>query len=242
MSKVADCLPSMTSPAFQKSANKSFNGDSLSVRWKTSWSVVFLWTSLSVLVALTCTAGFIETEWLVRENDNTAPHIVLTYDRSSLVYTLGMFSICYRDYPSQTSFRCHRFGVTRFPSAFWQGTCVLYGTGCVLQTCSVLVLLLSLPQSHNVRKIGAQLVSRTHLVAGVLQAAGLLLYPMILESNVGRLHCGAYSRPWTLNKCRLGWAYVASAAGTLLSFYCPFLAHFSFYREYYTDEKPGGIV
>ncbi|KAF8767706.1 LHFPL tetraspan subfamily member 2a protein-like [Argiope bruennichi] len=206
-------------------------------RWKTSWTVTALWTMLSILVTLTCTIGFVETEWFVRENNTLSSNelSILTYDRSSLVYTLGMFNVCYRDL-HQTDFHCHRFGVTRFPSSSWQGTCVLYGAGCVLQGCGAVVLILSLMSRVTARRIGAHLVSHVYVIAGFLQTISLLLYPLILDTHVGKLHCGSNAHAYGPDLCRVGWAYVASTAGTLLTFYCPFLAYFSFYRVY--DDQP----
>ncbi|KAG8181812.1 hypothetical protein JTE90_001467 [Oedothorax gibbosus] len=204
-------------------------------KWETSVTVTTLWTILSILVTITCTIGFVETEWLVRENNTLVAEdrelTILTYDRSSLVYTLGMFNMCYRDM-KQTSFHCHRFGVTRFPSVSWQGTCILYGTGCVLQGCGAVLLLMSLMYKGDVRRIGAHLVSHAYVLAGLLQTLSLLLYPLILDTHVGRLHCGPEAHAYGPHLCRIGWAYVAATAGTLLTFYCPFLAYFSFYRTY----------
>ncbi|GIY37266.1 uncharacterized protein CDAR_261311 [Caerostris darwini] len=137
-------------------------------RWKTSWTVTALWTMLSILVTFTCTIGFVETEWFVRENNtlsSLSDRTILTYDRSSLVYTLGMFNVCYRDF-QQTNFHCHRFSVARFPSSSWQGTCILYGAGCVLQGCGAIVLVLSLMNRSAARRIGTQLVSHVYVVAG----------------------------------------------------------------------------
>ncbi|XP_015908926.1 LHFPL tetraspan subfamily member 6 protein [Parasteatoda tepidariorum] len=201
-------------------------------RWETSWTVVVMWTLLSLLVTFTCTTGFVETEWFVRENSTSNEQTILSYDRSSLVYTLSMFNVCYRD-KMQASFHCHRFEITRFPSTAWQGTCLLYGMGCVLQGFGTILLIICLVnKSGAIRRAGALLSSYAHVAAGLLQTLGLLLYPLILDTYVGRLHCGNKAHAYGLDFCRIGWAYVASAAGTLLTFYCPFLAYFSFYKVY----------
>lgn len=135
---------------------------------RTSWVVTTLWTILSILVAFTCTIGFVETEWFVRENVTLSTfreETILQYDRTSLVYTTGMFNVCYRDLKKAT-LHCHRFGISKFPSNAWQGTCLMYGTGCVLQGCSVFVLALSLLKEGPIRKIAAQMVSHMHLIGG----------------------------------------------------------------------------
>ncbi|XP_035224744.1 LHFPL tetraspan subfamily member 2 protein-like [Stegodyphus dumicola] len=201
--------------------------------FKVSWTVTALWILLSTLVAFTCTIGFVETEWFVRENTTLSGSelTILRYDRTALIYTLGMFNVCYRDF-RQTVFHCHHFAVTRFPSLAWQGTCLLYGTGCVLQGCAAVILVLSLFQKGPLRRLGVHLVSYAHMIAGFLQTISLLLYPMILDTHVGHLHCGLQAQAYGPDHCRIGWAYVASTAGTLLTFYCPFLAYFSFYKVY----------
>lgn len=198
---------------------------------RTSWIVTTLWTLLSILVAFTCTIGFVETEWFVRENVTVREETILQYDGTSLVYTTGMFNVCYRDLRKAT-LHCHRFGIAKFPSNAWQGTCLLYGAGCVLQGCSVFVLALSLLKEGPTRKIAAQMVSHMHVVGGLFQTVSLFLYPLILDTHVGQLHCGGDARAYVPDQCRVGWAYVAATSGTLLTFYCPFLAYFSTYRDF----------
>ncbi|GFW89836.1 uncharacterized protein TNCV_2424931 [Trichonephila clavipes] len=75
-------------------------------------------------------------------------------------------------------------------------------------------------------------VKSVAILESFLQTLSLLLYPMILDTHVGKLHCGSNAHAYGPDLCRIGWAYVASTAGTLLTFYCPFLAYFSFYRVY----------
>lgn len=71
-----------------------------------------------------------------------------------------------------------------------------------------------------------------YLLSGLLQTLGLFIFPVILATNVGRQHCGGEATAYTLDNCRVGWAYVACTGGTLLTFYCPFLAYFSIYKVY----------
>lgn len=69
-------------------------------------------------------------------------------------------------------------------------------------------------------------------LAVLLQSASLLLYPLVLGSPLARTHCGPKSASYSWASCRLGWAYVAAIASTVLAGYCPLLAYFSHHNRF----------
>lgn len=132
----------------------------------TSWPVTFLWILLSWLVSTLATTAYVHPEWFVKENETRTE--VLSYDRTGLVSTLGMVSVCYRarDEKDSEELDCHNFGED-FPSSSWQTSYVLFGSGCVLLTwCSILAFCNIWIVGRRNRQLVAMMVGRIQLVAG----------------------------------------------------------------------------
>ncbi|XP_023241369.1 LHFPL tetraspan subfamily member 6 protein-like [Centruroides vittatus] len=208
------------------------------VAYRTSWPVAVVWACLSALVAVTCVLAFLQPEWFVRQEQDAETRQILRYDRDTVVYVLGVFGVCYRDpYPRIRQFSCHNFGASRdfayFPSTAWQASCVLYGCGCIMLTCCGLLAFPSLwSKEQRKRRMLIVLMGHVQIAAVCLQTAALLLYPLVLTSHFGRMHCGHRSDLYFPDSCRLGWAYMLAITGTVLAYYCPFLARFSSYNVY----------
>ncbi|GFT29097.1 uncharacterized protein TNCV_3587251 [Trichonephila clavipes] len=66
----------------------------------------------------------------------------------------------------------------------------------------------------------------------ILQAASLLLYPLVLGSPIAKVHCGSQTNVYDPAGCRIGWAYIAAITSTILACYCPLLGHFSHYNVF----------
>ncbi|XP_042896656.1 LHFPL tetraspan subfamily member 7 protein [Parasteatoda tepidariorum] len=196
----------------------------------TSWPVTILWILLSWLVSTLATAAYVHPEWFVRETQGKTD--ILKYDRDELVTTLGMVSVCHRGQlkGSLEELQCRNFDED-FPSSSWQTSYVLFGSGCVLLTwCSILAFCNVWIVGKKNRQLVAMLIGRIQLVAVILQAASLLMYPLILGSSFAKIHCGPLSEIYYPAGCRIGWAYIAAITSTVLACYCPLLAHFSHYN------------
>ena len=70
--------------------------------------------------------------------------------------------------------------------------------------------------------------------AVLIMVAGLLIYPLGLESSFFRHYCGDAASSYHSGQCMIGWSYMLGIMGAALSVFCPFLAQF-------TDLKPGDI-
>ncbi|GBN03632.1 hypothetical protein AVEN_69997-1 [Araneus ventricosus] len=66
----------------------------------------------------------------------------------------------------------------------------------------------------------------------ILQAASLMLYPLVLGSPIAKIHCGSQADVYEPAGCRIGWAYIAAITSTVLACYCPLLGHFSHYNVF----------
>lgn len=211
------------------------------VHLATSWPVMTLWVLLSFLVSTLATMAYVHPEWFIRTDYNHTD--LLRYDRTGLLSTLGMVSVCYRDGENGRRYRseleCHDFDED-FPSSTWQTAYVLFGSGCVLLTwCSILAFSNIWIVGHKNRHLFATFIGRIQLVAVVLLMASLLLYPLVLGSPFARLYCGIKAEIYYPAACSLGWAYIAAITATVLACYCPLLAHFTHYNVfspcYWTD-------
>ncbi|XP_022246105.1 transmembrane protein 211-like isoform X1 [Limulus polyphemus] len=195
---------------------------------RTSWPVSIVWLLLSCVVSMLCTISSVQPEWYVRTdpvNDN-----YLHYERDSILYMLGLMSVCYRC--RQTS--CHSFG-GNFPSSSWHMAFVLYIGGCVLSGCCVLVMVFSFfAFGERRRQSFTVYIGYIQLTAVLFQTVALLLYPLVLTTYFVRLHCGPRSDVFNPVTCRLGWAYMMAITGTALGYYCPLLARYSSYNIYST--------
>ncbi|KAG8190165.1 hypothetical protein JTE90_008698 [Oedothorax gibbosus] len=102
---------------------------------------------------------------------------------------------------------CHNFEED-FPSGSWQTAYVLFGSGCVLLTwCSILAFCSVWIVGKKNRQLVATLIGRIQLVAAILQAASLLLYPIVLGSSFAKLHCGADTAAYSPAGCRVVLVY-----------------------------------
>ncbi|CAL1271588.1 unnamed protein product [Larinioides sclopetarius] len=198
----------------------------------TSWPVTVLWILLSWLVSTLATTAYVHPEWFVKEH--LPKNEVLHYDRDGLVSTMGMVSVCYRghDKKDDDELECHNFDED-FPSSAWQTSYVLFGSGCVLLTwCSILAFCNVWIIGKKNRQLVAMLIGRIQLVAVILQAASLILYPLVLGSSIAKIHCGSQTDVYEPGGCRIGWAYIAAITSTVLACYCPLLGHFSHYNVF----------
>jgi hypothetical protein len=56
--------------------------------------------------------------------------------------------------------------------------------------------------------------------------AGLLIYPIGLESPFFRYYCGTTAGMYNAGHCKMGWSYMLAAMGTALAVFCPILSYF----------------
>ncbi|ELT95528.1 hypothetical protein CAPTEDRAFT_148433 [Capitella teleta] len=185
-----------------------------------------LWTLLSLIVAGLSTFSFLQPYWYIHQRT---------------LQSLGMYSFCLQDdlaskipegyQAGPFTQACGLFGdyfdFGSLPSDAWQVSCVMYGGGCVvLVICAMIsVLVLCLPSSCDTRT--AVLTGYVQTTAVVLLTAGLVIFPVGLESSVVQHYCPEASvyRPGT--SCQIGWAYLLGIVATALAFFAPFLAQYT---------------
>ncbi|KAK8783967.1 hypothetical protein V5799_009667 [Amblyomma americanum] len=214
---------------------------------RTSWPVSVVWALLSTLVALMSLVSLVQPEWLVRERTDVS-RPPLTYDPDNLAYMLGLYGACYTDAEDTSGVLvkgdalCYRFveassaheeGGSRFPSAAWRASFLLFSSGSAVLCIAAVMGILSLALQGTTNRVAATAVIGRAQAAGVLlQTSALMLLPLCLASPFTQDHCGNGAAAFSLGHCRLGWALVLAAVSTMLGVYCPLLVRFVAYHVY----------
>ncbi|ESP04731.1 hypothetical protein LOTGIDRAFT_237265 [Lottia gigantea] len=153
--------------------------------------ILLLWTLLSVMVAGACTFTFLQPFWI--------QHV-------DCVHAFGMVSYCYLDSLFENKREiCTAYGgyyhVGNIPSGAWQAACVLYGVGCILMCLSAFLALCTIGMVKTHHKKFSLLSGYLQAVAVLVMAAGLLIYPLGLNSPFFRHYCGEDSAPFYFGQC-----------------------------------------
>jgi len=132
--------------------------------------VAALWTLLSLVTAASFWLSLLQPHWFVH---------------SDTVTSLGVFSYCYQDDDDVTTLappgdgsprtrglaRCDVYGgptfhFSKLPSPFWQASCVLFGSACVLASVSALLATLTLCLPRRRDSTVAELTGYVQIIAG----------------------------------------------------------------------------
>ncbi|XP_045130742.1 LHFPL tetraspan subfamily member 7 protein-like [Eriocheir sinensis] len=191
--------------------------------WATSWAVVGLWASVTLLVAMASLAALFTPTWFVRHSPS--PPVMF-----------GVWAWCRGGLNDQ---RCAAVGQGvgdadgALPSAVWVMVGAVYGGGGALLAVTGLAALLTpiLPTTHA-RAALAHVAGNIQAAAVSLQAVGLVLYPLGLGSPFARLQCGDSASVYASGSCELGYAYMLALVATALAAYCPVLARLVTYKDY----------
>ncbi|XP_074642185.1 LHFPL tetraspan subfamily member 7 protein-like [Tubulanus polymorphus] len=175
-----------------------------------------LWSLLSTMVAGTCSFSFMQPYWFI--NPDT-------------LHGLGVYSYCAKEarYKHSEQF-CIIYGghfdFSHFPSSAWQAACVLYGGGCNLLCICALLALITLCVPKPIDKKIAVWTGYIQTLAVMIMVAGLVIYPLGLDSRFVQRHC-PQATLYSAGKCHIGWGYMLAIMGTALSIFCPFLSHYT---------------
>ncbi|XP_050409831.1 LHFPL tetraspan subfamily member 2a protein [Patella vulgata] len=179
--------------------------------------ILLLWALLSVMVAGACTFTFLQPFWIM--------HL-------DCIHAFGMISYCYvdSDYENNREL-CTAYGgyyhLGNIPSGAWQASCVLYGVGCVLMCLSAFLAICTVIMIRAHNKKLSLLSGYLQAVAVLVMGAGLLIFPLGLNSSFYQHYCGKASAPYNFGHCVVGWSYMLGIMGTALSIFCPFLSQYT---------------
>ncbi|XP_061659307.1 LHFPL tetraspan subfamily member 7 protein isoform X1 [Syngnathoides biaculeatus] len=187
------------------------------------------WVLLSSALVAVCTFGFISPAWIVTEQLRTDNlHHGHRHKKESVSF--GLLWHC-SESPDHT-YRCYRTfgGLGKFAeiaSTSWQTSAALCSGGCALLAVGSLLAVVGvfLPGGGCERRFCA-LAGYTQMAAVFIMAAGLLVYPLGLNSSLVRSFCGD-SHVYDAGECRMGWGYMLAVVGVMLTLFLPFFAKYA---------------
>lgn len=70
------------------------------------------------------------------------------------------------------------------------------------------------------------LTGYAQIVAVILMAVGLVIFPLGLDSQLVQEQCGA-TDAYDAGRCSLGWGYMLAIVGTVLAIFCPIFSKYT---------------
>lgn len=180
--------------------------------------VGIVWALLSILLSGICSVGFLQPFWFVNLATGDA---------------IGLYSYCLHERYDGTDFETRlcefysvNFRLADLPTNAWQVACLSYAAGCALLCEGSLLAMLTmwLPSRCTGRIVKVAGLSQT--LAVLFLSAGLLSFPMCLDSDMARIYCGRCSA-FDSGECAVGWTYMIAIAATALAVFCPILSRFT---------------
>lgn len=193
------------------------------------------WVLLSSALVAVCSFSFISPAWIVKEQlrNNHHPHQHQQHhhghhSKDSSV-SFGLLWHCSESLDHM--YRCYTFGglgkFAEIPSSSWQTSAVLCSGGCALLAVSSLLAIITifLPSGGCERR-ACTLAGYMQMAAVFIMAAGLLVYPFGLNSNLVRSFCGE-ADIYYAGECQIGWGYMLAIVGVMLTVFLPFFAKYA---------------
>ncbi|KAI0207361.1 hypothetical protein LSAT2_007979 [Lamellibrachia satsuma] len=180
--------------------------------------VGIVWTLLSILLSGICSVGFLQPFWFVNLATGDA---------------IGLYSYCLHKRYDETDFETRtcefysvNFRLADLPTNAWQVACLSYAAGCALLCKGALLAMLTmwLPSRCTGRVVKVAAFSQTLAVLFLL--AGLLSFPLGLDSELAQVYCGRCSA-FDSGSCAVGWTYMIATAATALAVFCPILSRYT---------------
>ncbi|XP_012946584.1 LHFPL tetraspan subfamily member 6 protein [Aplysia californica] len=176
------------------------------------------WAVTSFVAAVASCVGFYFPYWLegryVTETGDVVPMYVGVFRRCT--YPRGL-----PDGRVVIVEECGRYSTfLAIPSVAWQIGTIVTGTGSSLALLLSLAAIISLCVPNIVTVRLARTAGVLQLLAGVLVATGVSVYPYGLGNRETTQICGVTSRPYHLGDCNLYWAFYLAAMGGGLTILC----------------------
>ncbi|KFD45793.1 hypothetical protein M513_13328 [Trichuris suis] len=186
----------------------------------------YAWSTLSALSAAIAAFGFYMPYWLKGEltlHQQTIPAYFNSFRRCN--YPGAIQPTSYESFRQVIITKCGRYATfDDIPTLWWKITTIVVGIGASLTIFTAIITLSACCTRDVITRTTARIIGIFQILAAMFICVGCLMYPLGWGNKEAKEACGRQAGPYSLGKCKIGYAYCILLIDTLLLFVCAVLS------------------